>query len=544
MIVIRRPSSAALFLVALVAAMVAPSARTGGEEGETPLATGCAGAADSVLGLPPKNRGVRDILPSPAEREAARIALENGEGLPAPPGRRAKKGRRAAATPPPPDVSPFEEDRESGPPPPVRHDNPGPLRPFIVVHADPLMAQALVDLVDAHDYMAHEGAGPVWLYEELYRWHPRHAEALWNFTCGRTRGRWPACGSAVHGGPDPYDRLSVGEHERGVRRAMHHAAPRLHHGHAAAGDIAAPPRPLAVGFPVDLNLLHPAAEVEGAARGRPASKGLGVHPAHEPVDVALLEALLKRKARVVILASKSLTRRLLREASHGATPLRGGSGVPGRRSGVARALFGPAGYVNGVAPGAPRRADRHRHQLCGVPRAPELVADMLRHYSRERRALLALGDRLIQRYGLAVHILDADELLEDPRGGGLYSFYSYVLGAAEPSEIERHPFDGGGVDEKRHNHWAVPGALRARLDKYVRVRPAVLEDCADALERARVHVAVEEADDSHFLMADLDYVLAQIERRRQAASAKRAGGPRPLPAPAVPSPRSNHNKKL
>lgn len=504
-----RPYTFALFVVAFAVAM---STRGGASDGDERLGTGCE-AADFALGLPPKNYGVRSILPTPEEREQARIALENG-GVPLGPARKGKSPRRGSR-PAVVDVYPFDDEgivnnKESTPPPPVRHDNAGPLRPFVVVHADPLMAQTLVNLVDAHDYMAHEGAGPVWLYEEMYRWSPRHAEALWNFTCGRTRGRWPACGSAVHGGPDPYDRMTVDRRDQALEAAA--AVPHT------PTTLPASARPLAAGFPVDLNFLYPASDLEGVVKGRPASKGLEVHPDHEPLNVELLETLLKRKARVVILASKSLTRRLLREAVHGSVPLRGGRGVRGRRSGVSRALYGPAGYVNGLAPGAPHRDHRHIHQLCGARDAPTRIVAMLRHYSDERKALLALGDRLIRRYGLVVNILDEDELLEDPRGGGVYSFYAYALGDGEPSEVGRHPFDGGGVDAKRHNHWAVPRALRARLEKYVRVSPAVLEDCADALERTRIRLAVDEAEDGPFLMADLDYVLAQIERHRASSA--------------------------
>lgn len=272
-------------------------------------------------------------------------------------------------------------------------------------------------------------------------------------------------------GPDPFDPISVQDHEQQVKllhgfdRSQKHRHRVGRKGKNKKNKGPLPPR--AVGFGLDINVL------------------LGNRDVVQP-------ALAEAEAKVVVVLPGSLTRAALRDAAHGTlSPLT--KAVPGRDVGVARAVF---------APDLPPRAKgRHLNLLCGQDVDPDTMVRALRRQESERDELKRAA-KILRQAGLSVMEIDLDTILDGPKQA-LRAFYAFLL----PDSMDQDE----AVSEQLT---AVRKPVR-RLLEDLEVTPQILEDCADALAAARIRLAVDDASDSKDLITDVDGVLAQIEQGRK-----------------------------
>lgn len=318
---------------------------------------------------------------------------------------------------------------------------------FVVVHSDPAANRALTELIRG------ASSDTVWVYAEMQRWRPEHAEAMWRFdSCGRTEGRWPMCGSGVlQNFRDPFDARSASD----VRRRAKLAAEKKHRHHRRerVEDLSPGPTPLFAGFGMDLNVAN-----------------------HH--RSAVMQALLKHEAIVIVLKSAaSATRAVLRAAIYGAVNPHT-KGTPGREAGVARSLFGhehPALLY-------------HDEPLLCRDGKPDTVVRLLRKHQEEQGRLAGLA-AAFRAQGLAVHEVDVES--------GLVTKLATL----------------GGDPALPAANSTVPMSHDIPMD-------VVDRSCVDLLNRARLRLAIWESDDSPGLIADIDRVLADVERWRASKGEK------------------------
>lgn len=273
--------------------------------------------------------------------------------------------------------------------------------PFVVVHADPVINRLFTEML--------QNTSVLWAYDEMLRWRPSHAEAMWNFeSCGRTQGRWPTCGSsAFRGYADPFDRRSIMEERRRakVELSKHHQ----HHRRERVEDLSVDPVPEAVGFSLDLNVMN-----------------------YHYTDIE--QALVKHRVTVVVLNSPfAITETLMRSAIYGSLNVHSRT-TPGAIAGVGRSAYGwPAQQLQSAFP-APDHRDGDRHEavlrsarndnnqmlhgeqpLVCMDGEPEAFLRILRKVKLEQERLEELAD-VLREHGSSVYRIDVDrELMCDPR---------------------------------------------------------------------------------------------------------------------------------
>lgn len=302
-------------------------------------------------------------------------------------------------------------------------------------------------------------------------------------------------------GPDPFDPVSVRDHERLVK-LLHGFEQGADHKHARQKRSTKAKRgqraPGAVGFGLDLNLL------------------LG----NRQVQPALVEA----SARVVVVTPGSLTRAALREAAHGTlSPLT--ATIPGRNVGVARSQY---------APDTPFQAKgRHLNLMCADTQDPDNLVRGLRRQEQERDALRAAA-RDLRQAGLAVMELNLDTILEEP-GHALDDLYWFLLDGDDtkpPKVSDTKPPEATnrmGITDMSGTIAYLPDVPKIpvvtkpvrELLRQLEVTPEILMDCAEALKASRVRLAVDDRYDAKALLADVDQVLGEIRRVQKQAKRRR-----------------------
>ena len=343
---------------------------------------------------------------------------------------------------------------------------------FLVVHTDATWTEALTILIDNQ---ADDTTSSIWLYGDMPRWNNRHADHLWSFACGRTEGKWPMCGKEGYG-PDPFDPVSVRDYEAKVA-ALH--GYKQDHKHMRRRDHVSPQKrgeaqrkqPTSVGFAMDLNLLQ------------------GANSKHAHAGI------LQHDVKVVVLESKSLTRCALRDAAFGnVSPLT--ASVPGRKTGVARAQFAPDAHS--ATTDASLLAKKRHMLICNEARDPSIMLHALRRHESNRIGMHQLKERLAQEK-VAVLSIAIEDLLSEPAKtlGRIMAFVT--------------PGTSSGVAGGK------PIKVSPELMEIFRgldVNDAILEDCADAMHRARVQMAVQD-DTGKDLITDLDAVLEDVVVKRK-----------------------------
>ncbi len=421
----------------------------------------------------------------------------------------------------------------------------------------------------------------LWLYGSTHRWDRHHWEAMWNFTCGRTAGRWPFCGGGdttagkrnTRMGPDPWDHRTsemkavVAQQVAGNQNdSVLLLRPRRHHFE--------PSHPWAVGFGVHECVLS---HRDPYKTHDDETKGNGG---------ALLD-MIKHKVRVVLLKPGSPTRAALRAAIMGVDPQVMRAGLMAREEAIKREAGGPAaaskikkqkqhrrggknkkkkkeeadgdvppthfagnvdpigffqwrgahqggggrfmGTLLGVPPDMPterpgdlqRSIPGHLHRTyCDVDgKVPDgrMLADVIRGQAALRDHMERLAERL-RHAGLDVVEVSVDNLIDRPAA----TLCRIAMG---------HIFQVGGLrkfgdrwvrmvdflDDDCPAHMAIM-ALSSKARKQVSRLDAdatVLLECKGSLEAAKIHFAVEDADDSPQLVADIDGVLVRVSQIEQ-----------------------------
>ena len=346
-----------------------------------------------------------------------------------------------------------------------------PENQFLVVHTDATWTEALTILIDNE---ADDTTSSIWLYGDMPRWNSRHADHLWSFACGRTEGKWPMCGKEGYG-PDPFDPVSVRDYEAKVA-ALHGYKQDHKHMRRRRSESNEPRRgtkaPVSVGFAMDLNLLQ----------------GANSKHAHG--------AILQHDVRVVVLESNSLTRCALRDAAFGnVCPLT--ASVPGRKTGVARAQFAPDAHS--ATTDASLLAKKRHMLICNEARDPSIMLHALRRHESNRLGMQQLKERLAKEK-VAVLSIAIEDLLSEPAKtlGRIMAFVNPMTVSAAASS---------------NNAVKVSPELM-EIFRGLDVNDAILEDCADALHRARVQLAVQD-DTGNDLITDLDAVLDEVVVKRK-----------------------------
>lgn len=338
---------------------------------------------------------------------------------------------------------------------------------FLVVHTDATWTDALTILIDNQ---ANDTTSSIWLYGDMPRWNSRHADHLWSFACGRTEGKWPMCGKEGYG-PDPFDPVSVRDYEAKVE-ALHgynqdhkHMRRRGHVSPHKRGE-AQRKQPTSVGFAMDLNLLQ------------------GTNSKHAHANI------LQHDVKVVVLESQSLTRCTLRDAAFGnLSPLT--ASVPGRKTGVARAQFAPDAHS--ATTDASLLAKKRHMLICNEARDPGVMLHALRRHESNRIGMQQLKERLAVEK-VAVLSIAIEDLLREPAKtlGRIVAFVAPSTVTGETVKVS---------------------STLMKIFRGLDVNDAILEDCADALHRARVQLAVQD-DTGKDLIADLDAVLDDVVVKR------------------------------
>ena len=343
---------------------------------------------------------------------------------------------------------------------------------FLVVHTDSTWTEALTILIDNE---ADDTTNSIWLYGDMPRWNSRHADHLWSFACGRTEGKWPMCGKEGYG-PDPFDPVSVRDYEAKVAALHGYKQDHKHMRRRQRVDANKAARrnkdPASVGFAMDLNLLQ------------------GANSKHAHAGI------LQHDVKVVLLESKSLTRCALRDAAFGnVSPLT--ASVPGRKTGVARAQFAPDAQ-SGTTDASLLAKKRHM-LICNEARDPTIMLHALRRHESNRLGMQQLKKRLAQEK-VAVLSIAIEDLLSEPAQtlARIMAFVTPVGVRATIKTVKVSP-------------------KLTEIFRGLDVNDGILEDCADALHRARVQLAVQD-DTGNDLITDLDAVLDEVVVKRKLKS--------------------------
>ncbi len=343
---------------------------------------------------------------------------------------------------------------------------------FLVVHTDATWTEALTILIDNE---ADDTTSSIWLYGDMPRWNTRHADHLWSFACGRTEGKWPMCGKEGYG-PDPFDPVSVRDYEAKIS-ALHGYKQDHKHMRRRRAESNKPRRgaiaPVSVGFAMDLNLLQ----------------GANSKHAHG--------AILQHDVKVVVLESKSLTRCTLRDAAFGnVSPLT--ASVPGRKTGVARAQFAPDAHS--ATTDASLLAKKRHMLICNEARDPSIMLHALHRHESNRLGMQQLKERLTKEK-VSVLSVAIEDLLAEP-AKTLASIMAFVT-----------PVTTTTTNSNKHRVVNVSPEL-ITIFRGLEVNDVILEDCADAMHRARVQLAVQDDTDKD-LIIDLDAVLENVVVKRK-----------------------------
>jgi hypothetical protein len=287
---------------------------------------------------------------------------------------------------------------------------------------------------------------PVWLYDDMPRWKPKHAEKLWAFGCGETQGSVSDCHIHEYHQRQREEKQKAREEAEGRR----HKQQRQRKRPVRLG------RPMVVGLGLDLNLMS------------------------DEADLQRLIAMADTRIPVIALVPSNVLMSTLRDGYKSPlSPMT--TTIPGRQVGVARSSYVETQDIRSTL--THDLHDHHRHLLCPENGDPKQLYRVLQQRHDSHAMFRRVLQQLQEKAGWPVLEIKIDDIRRHAN-----ETLSHIL-----QFLDSHVNMRGDGSLPVLTLPDTPEGLEAHhaISAHLHVPRQVLLDCEETIEAVRILTAVD-----------------------------------------------------